>query len=348
LILIKSAPQIDEPEAHTSIASSIDEIDCTKELDIPLFDIKDIPGKGRGLIARFNLSKGTRILCEKPLLTAVAMPRRELELTLVTRLRALPKASQRQFLSLHNKSPGSYPFSTIFKTNALPCGSNSVVGGVYPTICLINHSCIPNSHNNWNEHEKHETIHAVRPIKAGDEITIPYDHGGPSAKRRAFLKESFGFDCSCYRCFGSSSELQESDTRRRLIQSLDDAIGDPMNMMVRLKESLSNCLSLLQILKAEYDDGAEPLNARLYYDAFQVSIAHGDQARASIFADKAYQARVVCEGEDSPETQRVKAFALKPAAHATCGLCSMKWRTRKETVPKGLDVVQFEKWLFRQ
>jgi hypothetical protein len=57
LILIKSAPQRDEPEAHTSIASSIDEIDCTKELDIPLFDIKDTPGKGRGLIARFNLTK---------------------------------------------------------------------------------------------------------------------------------------------------------------------------------------------------------------------------------------------------------------------------------------------------
>ena len=104
MILIESAPQRDEPEAHTSIASFIDEIDCTKELDTPLFDIKDTPGKGRGLIARFNLTKGTRILCEKPLLTAVPMPRRELELTLATRLRALPKASQRQFVSLHDKS----------------------------------------------------------------------------------------------------------------------------------------------------------------------------------------------------------------------------------------------------
>ena len=100
--------------------------------------------------------------------------------------------------------------------------------------------------------------------------------------------------------------------------------------------------------QVEYDDGAEPLNARLYHDVFQVSIAHGDQARASIFADKAYQARVVCEGEDSPETQKLKAFALKPAAHAYFGLCSMKWRTEKEMVPKGLNVEQFEKWLYRQ
>jgi hypothetical protein len=278
----------------------------------------------------------------------VSTSRRELESTLATKLRALPKASQRQFLSLHNKAPGKYPFATIFETNALPCGSNSVVGGVYPTICLINHNCIPNSHNNWNENQKHETIHALRDIEAGEEITIQYGHASPSAERRAFLKESFGFDCRCRRCSASPSELKDGDARLRRIQSLDDAIGDPMNMMGKPKQSLSDCLSLLQALQAEYEDGAEPLNARLYYDAFQICISHGDQARAGVFADKARQARVVCEGEDSPETQRVKDLALKPAAHMSYGLCSMKWRTKRETVPKGLDAAQFEKWLFKQ
>jgi hypothetical protein len=272
------------------------------------------------------------------------MPREELELTLATKLKALPKASQRQFLSLHNKSPGSYPFSTIFTTNALPCGSNNVGGGVYPTICLINHSCIPNSYHNWNPNEKHETIHAIRPIKAGEEITIAYEHGGTSTERRASLKKSFGFDCSGHRCSGSSSELQESDARRRSIQSLDYAIR--MNAILMPQESLKSSFSLLQLHRAEYNDDA--VNGQLYHDAFQLSIAHGDQARASIFADKAYQATVVCEGEDSPETPKVKAFTLNPAAHRDFELCSNKWRTEKEMVPKGLDVVQFEKWLFRQ
>ncbi|KAL1595005.1 hypothetical protein SLS59_008556 [Nothophoma quercina] len=104
---IQSYEQRDEPEVRTGIASSlINEIDPMKELGIPLFNIKRIPGKGRGLIARSNLSKGTRILCEKPLLTAVSMPRGKLESILAIQLRALPKVSQRQFLSLHNKSPG--------------------------------------------------------------------------------------------------------------------------------------------------------------------------------------------------------------------------------------------------
>ncbi|KAF1354306.1 hypothetical protein EJ07DRAFT_132723 [Lizonia empirigonia] len=47
---IRSYEQRDEPEVHTSIASSfINGTDPMKEFGIPLFDIKDIPGKGRGV-----------------------------------------------------------------------------------------------------------------------------------------------------------------------------------------------------------------------------------------------------------------------------------------------------------
>lgn len=272
----------------------------------------------------------------------------ELELVLAAGLKALPKASQRQFLSLHNKSPGKLPFSNIFKTNALPCGPGSVVGGVYPTICLINHSCISNSHNNWDSKIGHETIYATRLIKAGEEITISYDRGGTSIERRAFLKEAFGFDCNCCRCFGPQSALKASDARRLEIQRLDEAIGNPFRIASRPKESLRDCHSLLQILKEEYDGCAEVLNARLYYDAFQISIAHGDQARAGVFAERAYKARVACEGEDSPATQRMQSFALKPADHDIFEEYSTKWKTKRNMIPKGLDTAQFEDWLFRK
>jgi hypothetical protein len=83
----------------TSIAHFINGTDPLRELEIPLFEIKDIPGKGKGLVARFNISSGTRILCEKPLLTVRAKSREELETILVEKLKAMPKSSQRQFLS---------------------------------------------------------------------------------------------------------------------------------------------------------------------------------------------------------------------------------------------------------
>ncbi|ROW01302.1 hypothetical protein VMCG_05980 [Cytospora schulzeri] len=329
----RSYEQPDEPETSTIIAHALTGIDPCRELGIPLFEVKDIPGKGRGLFARVNISKGTQILCEKPLLTAGPVPPNKLEPMLAAKLKAMPKTSQRQFLSLHNNFPGKYAFSGIVKTNALPCGPGSPVGGVYTTICLINHSCLPNCHNNWDSNREHETIYAIRPIKAGEEITIPYDHGGPATTRRAFLKSAFGFDCECSICTLPPAELQASDVRRLLIQRLDDAIGDPFRMETSPRESLKDCHSLLQALEEEFEGHTGAHSARLYYDAFQVCIAHGDQARASVFAEKAYKARVVCEGEESPETKRVKSLSLKPADHGSFGLCSTKWKTTRNMSP---------------
>ncbi|KUI59135.1 SET domain-containing protein 5 [Cytospora mali] len=346
---VRSYEQPDEVEIPTSISHALTGIDPYRELDIPLFEVKDVPGKGKGLVARLNISKGTQVLCEKPLLTvASGPPPNQLEPMLAAKLKALPRTKQREFLSLHNNFPGKFTFTGIVRTNALPCGPGSIVGGVYPTICLINHNCLPNAHNSWDSNREHETIYAIRPIKAGEEITIAYDHGGPAAARRAFLKKAFGFDCECSICTLPPAELQASDARRLLIQRLDDEVGDPFRMAARPGESLRNCHSLLKALEEEFDGHTEEHSARLYYDAFQICIAHVDEARASVFAEKAYKARIICEGEDSPETQRVKSFSLKPSDHVSFGQCSTNWKTTRKMVPKGLNVGEFEKWLFRQ
>ncbi|PON20065.1 hypothetical protein TGAM01_v211069 [Trichoderma gamsii] len=345
---IRSYEQPDVLETQASITPPLSATDPVKEQGIALFEIQDIPGKGRGLVARFNISKGTRIICEKPLLTAGPMPPNKLEPFLAKAIKAMSKTSQRQFLSLHNNSKGKHPFGGIFRTNALPCGSGSPIGGVYPTACFINHSCIPNAHNNWNSAEKHETIYAIRSIERGAEITIPYDHGGASRERQVFLKDAFGFKCDCSCCSLPPDLLKASDNRRIQIQSLDKAIGDPFRMMSSPHDSLSDCYLMLQVLEQEFDGCASAMIARLYYDAFQISIAHGDQARASMFAERASKARVICEGEDSPETLRVKSLAVKPADHSSFEVYSRKWQTTRDSVPKDLDTVQFDKWLFRQ
>ena len=322
--------------------------DPIRGLELPLFEIQTIPGKGKGLVARFNIAKGTRILYENPLFTTPNLsPISQMESNIATKLKALSKAQQRQFLSLHNNFPGKYPFSGIVKTNALPYGPSSVIGGIYPTICFINHSCLSNAHNSWNSDIKCETIHAIRYINAGEEITISYDKGGPSDPRRMHLKDAFGFDCNCGVCSLSLPELQTSDARRLRIQHLDDAIGDSDRVMNRPDESLADCHSLLQLLEEEYRGDADASIARLYYDAFQISITHGDQARASVFAGRAYKSRVICEGEDSPETRKVKNLIDNPAGHRNFG-ASMRWKTTKGLVPKGLDAGGFERWLWRQ
>lgn len=322
--------------------------DPASELNLKLFDIQSVPDKGKGLVARFNIAKGKRILHEKPLFTTANLsPISVMESNVLTKLKALSKAEKRQFLSLHNNFCGRYPFSGIVKTNALPCGPDSVIGGVYPTICLINHSCLPNAHNSWNSGTQCETIHAIRNIKSGEEITISYDKGGPSGSRRTYLQGAFGFDCSCGICSLPPTDLEISDARRLRIQLLDNAIGDSQRLMSKPDDCLADCRCLLQVLEEEYNGGAGALLARLYYDAFQISISHSDQARASVFAERGYRSRVICEGEDSPETQNIKKLIENPAAHRNFGV-SKRWKTDKGQVPKGLDTDGFDKWLWRQ
>lgn len=134
--------------------------------------------------------------------------------------------------------------------------------------------------------------------------------------------------------------------RRTRIQNLDEAIGDPFRMMSNPQESLEDCYLLVKVLDQEFDGCAGVLIARLYYDAFQISIAHGDQARARIFAEKAYNARLICEGEDSPETQQMRSLVSNPTKHSSFGAYSWKWKNTTCPISKDLETIEFDKWLF--
>ncbi|RYP46101.1 hypothetical protein DL768_007657 [Monosporascus sp. mg162] len=313
-----------------------------------LFELVALPGKGQGLVAKSSIPKGTRILSEKPLFTVPNMSAEMLEMAVKPKLKSLTKEEQRQFFALHNNFPGRYPFAGIVKTNALPCGSGACIGGVYPTICRINHSCLPNCHNSWNEDLHLETIHAIKDIRAGEEITIDYSDGGPSDTRRVELRQSFGFDCNCVVCSLPPAELQASDDRRRRIKALDEAIGNPYRMMSDPAASLADCYALLRVLEEEYPHTTSACSARLYYDAFQIAVAHGDRARGGRFAERAYKARVVMEGEDSSATKEMKALSLDPSRHPSFGACSMKWRGSKKFNSEELNDAELEMWLWRQ
>jgi hypothetical protein len=132
-----------------------------------------------------------------------------------------------------------------------------------------------------------------------------------------------------------------------LIEKSDERIGDAMRMVNAPEDSLRECQTLLSLLKTEYQGYPGALVARLYYDAFQISVAHGDQARASVFAQRSYEARLICEGNDTPEAKRAQALAMKPSDHPSFEICSSRWQTDKDEVAYSLKAEVFEDWLFR-
>ncbi|RYP34254.1 hypothetical protein DL767_004377 [Monosporascus sp. MG133] len=329
-----------------------------------LFEIRCQAGKKRGMVARRDIAKGTRILCEKPLLVTRNMGLKMLGEggVAAVKLKTLTEQQQRQLLSLHNDNfPVRYPlfgggaFGTSHATP--PRGgpgpeknSPPPLGAVYPTIGLINHHCLPNAHSNWNEERQQGTVHATRPIRAGEEITIAYDvvgGGGPSGARQKALSDAFGFACRCSLCSLPPFQLRVSDGRRAQLRRLGEAVGDPALAARDPVAALGHCRSFLDLLRDEYGEDPGILAARIYFDAFRICASHGDRARASAFAGRAYEIRMVCEGDDSPGTKRMKSLMQDPASYAAFGTHS-DGKKIPGFVPVDLSSDLYEDWLWRQ
>jgi hypothetical protein len=140
------------------------------------------------------------------------------------------------------------------------------------------------------------TIHTFKDIEEGEEITISYLGGSQSyTVRQLRLKNSFGFDfdCACELCSLPSDQRRQSDQRLAKITRLDRLIGDGMGIISTPVACLHDAHALLRLLEEEGE--ADARIPRPYYDALQIVIASGDQARAKAFAERAYAARV-CSG----------------------------------------------------
>lgn len=312
-----------------------------------LYSLESIPGKGKGLVADRNISRGTRIISENPLFVVSSLKNHSsLEKLIASKLKQLSKDQQRAFLSLHNNYPGTItPFAGIVRTNALPLGPGASDGGLFLECSRINHACRPNCQNTWNSNRKEETIHAIRDIVKGEEVTISYTISGPSESRQSDLKGGFGIDCTCDLCSLPEAQLATSDKRRKEIVRLDALMGDGGRLISSPQECIDDAYALMMLLTSEgITDARLP---RMYYDAFQMAIIHGDQARAKVFAQRSYEARLWCEGEDSPGTISIKALVAMPANHGSFGV-SKKWKQSVGMIPRKLDGEEFEKWLWKQ
>lgn len=195
-----------------------------------LYEIRHNTDKGRGVFATADIAQGTLILCEKPLLTLGPEDRvtdqESLQACLEAKIKALSAEKQQEVYSFRNIKPlATPPLRYIFEGNALPCGPESKIGGLYSVACLFNHSCIYNTNVSWDEESENLTIYAIRPILAGEEITIRYKEDGPSESRRAGLK--FPWVSTVYansarylhqNCDSAMRGVPRSNTSKRLLR----------------------------------------------------------------------------------------------------------------------------------
>lgn len=78
--------------------------------------------------------------------------------------------------------------------------------GIFPRAALLNHDCESNCAASFSPGagsggRPKVNIRTLRRVLAGEELTLSYvDVGVPTARRRAALREGYGFDCACARC----------------------------------------------------------------------------------------------------------------------------------------------------
>ncbi|OBT60796.1 hypothetical protein VE03_09899 [Pseudogymnoascus sp. 23342-1-I1] len=314
-----------------------------------LYAIQDVPGKGKGLVATQYIPMGTRILSEKPILRAPEdqPDGQALRASLREQVDALTPDQRQTFLSMHNiyTDDSVSKYLSIFRTNALPFGRDEV--GIFLDACRINHACDNNAQKCWNENIKRHTVHALRNIEKGEEITIYYlGVTNNREARQEALRRKFAFTCACRLCSLPPDQSQESDRRLDEILRLDCLIG------YGFMEILSAPVQKLRLVDRQItlynEQGANDAGLpRAFLDAAQIAIANGDLARASIFAEKAMLGWAVLGGDDSSNVLTNKALSKDPSKHGLYGH-SMKWKTAVNDTPSGLDPAEFDNWLWRR
>ncbi|MCJ1434089.1 hypothetical protein MMC27_003455 [Xylographa pallens] len=236
----------------------------------------------------------------------------------------------------------------IIRTNALPFGDDVEEGGIFLDACRINHACDNNAQKSWNDNIKRHTVHALRDIEKGEEITIYYLRVVNSRKaRQEALRRKFAFTCSCRLCSLPPDQSQESDRRLDEILKLDSLIARD-GLMGILSSPLRKLRYVDQQIRLYNEQGSNDIGLpRAFWDAAQIAIANGDLARARIFAERAVLGWIVLEGDDSSRVLQYRVLMQDPSRHELYGM-SMKWKTAVDDIPPGLDPEDLDDWLWKK
>ncbi|KAJ5100809.1 SET domain-containing protein [Penicillium angulare] len=255
-----------------------------------MYELNDVPGKGKGLVAAERIVKGTRLLSEAPVFR-VSRDNSNIKILkaiVETELQRLTVGQKAAFFDLTNIYGDAHSNSLgIARTNALPLeGSNKASSGLFLEASRINHSCRHNAQNTWNENIGELTIHALRDIDAGQEITISYLAGTSDfVERQLRLKETFKFTCKCELCSLPLAKRQLSDDRLTKIQGIDNLIGSFLWNGGKPVVALNILRIMFDLFEEEgIWDGRI---ARAYKDAFEIAMGQNDSPRAQVFATRA-------------------------------------------------------------
>lgn len=215
---------ISTPKAAKAISLAFSHTQNARIVSEDKLDVRNIPGKGFGLITLQQIKRGQTILLDSPRIIASAeFPAHVLQAQGASLFQEavarLPSSDRDSVLNL-DKSLGGTDIEDIMKTNAFACQLHDGTEGdaymcLFPSVARINHACRPSAHARFIPKTLLMEVKALRDIEAGEEISISYGRIDLKyAERQRLYREGWNFTCTCDLCMANQYEIVGSDQRR--------------------------------------------------------------------------------------------------------------------------------------
>lgn len=204
-----------------------------------VYDMQEFPGKGMGLVAKKDIKRGDLIMANTVSLMIDYRVFEELPEDEWMELQALavdnlPERHRSAVLNLSTHDGGELTHiqkvNKITTTNAFdidPRADDEEQDNgffvVFPEIARMNHDCRANADYYFDHNTLTQYIHAIRPIKKGEEITLSYINPRMRHEaRKRKLQRIWGFQCVCHLCTRKPARIAASDSRITQIKELAD------------------------------------------------------------------------------------------------------------------------------
>lgn len=292
----------------------------TDDENLP-FHVAEVEGKGNGVVANHRLARGDPIMAHTPVLLIHQDFKEEpdkdrqhqlLELA----LKSLPEQTADLFMGQMAHNPDEHPVAARLTTNAFRLdlgGDDGQHYGAFPEVGKTNHDCRPNAAYYVDQSTLMHITTAVRPIKAGEEITITYlDPLAPRADRQERAQSHWGFECTCSHCSAAADEVVESDKRLKELKWIEGQLQDLKNTSNDVSVGL-----ITYLLKLYEDEKLQCRIANAYILAALNFNVLGFDQRAVKYASLAIDALKIEKGEGSQHVESMEELKRDPKGHPT-------------------------------
>lgn len=294
-------------------------------------DTRDIPGKGRGLVASRTVQRGQQIMAYTP---ALVMHRAFVDdLSRAEQLRLLRDAVSRlpthtrvvfwkQLGQTHEADDNDILEIVMNNSFNLPLslsGANFI--GNFPEVSMYNHDCRPSVAFHLESGLVHRTS-AVRTAAAGEELSISYvDSHRARDVRRARTKKNWGFECSCAQCMLPEALRNASDHRLWRIYDVENSLFLDERTVKGKREKEGAVMDKVELLLSLYQQEKllDSHGAVVYKTAALNYNAIRREASATKYALLALEAFIIEDGAGSHGAREVLALLDEPDKHWSWG-----------------------------